>query len=89
MLHFIIIAALNQSIEMATSNLTEEQMQERRDEYKDKVKQYRQLENDMKAYNESLQNQFKSQQEEMSQLELENYQLLEELQMQETMATKQ
>ena len=74
---------------MATSNLTEEQMQERRDEYKDKVKQYRQLENDMKAYNESLQNQFKSQQEEMSQLELENYQLLEELQMQETMATKQ
>ena len=41
-------------------------MQERRNEYKDKVKQYRQLENDMKAYNESLQGQFKTQQEEMS-----------------------
>ena len=45
---------------MATSNLGEEQMQERRNEYKDKVKQYRQLENDMKAYNESLQGQFKA-----------------------------
>ena len=39
---------------MATSNLTEEQMKDRRDEYNDKIKQYRQLENDMKAYNESL-----------------------------------
>ena len=71
---------------MASSNLTEQQMEDRREEYRDKVKKYRQLENDMTAYNESLQSQFKKQQEEMSQLELENYQLLEELQLQETEA---
>ena len=43
----------------------------------------------MRAFNESLQGQFQKQQEQMSQLELENYQLLEELQMQETLMTKQ
>eukprot|EP00353_Schmidingerella_taraikaensis_P012379 CAMPEP_0185572562 /NCGR_PEP_ID=MMETSP0434-20130131/4473_1 /TAXON_ID=626734 ORGANISM="Favella taraikaensis, Strain Fe Narragansett Bay" /NCGR_SAMPLE_ID=MMETSP0434 /ASSEMBLY_ACC=CAM_ASM_000379 /LENGTH=66 /DNA_ID=CAMNT_0028188483 /DNA_START=12 /DNA_END=212 /DNA_ORIENTATION=+ len=65
---------------MASSNLTNEQMEDRRIEYADKVKKYRQQENDMKAFNESLQASFKTQQDEMSRLELENFQLLEELQ---------
>ena len=45
------------------------------------MRKYRQLENDMRAYNDSLQNQFRKQQEEVTRLDMENYQLLEELQM--------
>lgn len=48
--------------------------------YAEKVRKYRQIENDMKVFNDSLQVQFKKQQEEMSKLEVENYKLLEELQ---------
>lgn len=61
-------------------SLTEEQIEDVKIDYSNKVKKYRQLENDMKAFNESLQSHFMKQQEEMSRLELENYQLLEELQ---------
>ena len=48
--------------------------------YAEKVRKYRQIENDMKVFNDSLQVQFKKQHEEMSKLEVENYKLLEELQ---------
>ena len=47
------------------------------------MRKYRQLENDMRAFNDSLQTQFRKQNEEVSKLEVENYKLLEELQMQE------
>jgi len=57
--------------------------------YAEKVRKYRQLENDMKAFNESLQAQFVKQQDEMSRLELENYKLLEELQLQEMQITRE
>ena len=43
----------------------------------------------MRAFNDSLQTQFRKQNEEVSKLEVENYKLLEELQMQEMQMTKQ
>ena len=64
-------------------------IEERQAEYADKMRKYRQIENDMRAFNESLQTQFRKQNEEVSKLEVENYKLLEELQMQEMQMTKQ
>ena len=66
----------------------EANLEEKASEYQDKLRKYRQAENDMKAYNSSLQAQFKKQQEEVSKLELDNYKLLEELQMQESLLSK-
>ncbi len=62
-----------------SNNLDEHQMEDRRLEYLDKVKKYKQIENDMRAFNESLTQQFKKQQEEVSRLDMENYALLEQL----------
>ncbi len=42
-----------------SQNLDEHQMEDRRVEYLDKVKKYKQIENDMQAFNESLTQQFK------------------------------
>jgi len=39
---------------MTSSQLSKEEIATRRAEYLDKVKKYRQLENDMKAFNDSL-----------------------------------
>ena len=74
---------------MSSVNKDEKNDEERAAEYSDKVRKYRQIENDMKAFNDSLQSQFRKQQEEVSNLEHENYKLLEELQMHETLMTKQ
>ena len=64
-------------------------MEERQAQYAEQMRKYRQLENDMRAFNDSLQAQFRKQNEEVSKLEVENYKLLEELQMQEMQMTKQ
>ena len=66
-----------------SAELGEITMEERALEYAEKMRKYRQLENDMRAFNDSLQTQFRKQQEEVTRLDMENYQLLEELQMQE------
>ena len=66
------------------AGLTDEQMEDYRLEYLEKLQKYRQVENDMKAFNDSLHSHFLKQQEEMSRLDLENYKLLEQLQIQET-----
>ena len=64
-------------------------MEERKQEYAEKMRKYKQLENDMRAFNDSLVSQFQKQQEEVSKLDMENYKLLEELQMQEVHMAKQ
>lgn len=64
---------------MSTGEYDEATIEERKAEYADKMRKYRQLENDMRAFNDSLQAQFRKQNEEVSKLEVENYKLLEEL----------
>ena len=62
--------------------------EERAADYADKIAKYHQAEKDMKAHNESLQQQFKKQQEEVSAVEMENFKMLEELQQQEAQMAK-
>ena len=58
-------------------------------EYADKYKKYKQIENDMLAYNDQLQNQVRKQEADVEALEFQNYKLLEEIQIQEMQIDKQ
>lgn len=58
-------------------------------EYAEQLRKYKQIENDMRAYNEQILNNSKKQQGEVSRLELENYELLDDLQIHETHLAKQ
>ena len=61
------------------ADTTDPNYQKKAQDYQELYKHYKQLENDMKAYNDELQNQFRKQQEKISKVEVENYKLLEDL----------
>ena len=67
-----------------TSNKTEtEAYLEKEKEYAELMKVYLQVENDMKSFNNEMTNKFRYQQEKASKMEVENFKLLEELQIQD------
>ena len=63
------------------SNLpdTKDREEEKADDYFELLKKYKQIENDMKAFNDGLANQFRKQQERTSRFEIDNYKYLEDL----------
>ena len=54
-------------------DLSSKQFETRAAEYAEQMRKYKQIENDMRAYNEQILNNSKKQQGEVSRLELENY----------------
>ena len=74
---------------MTSLNQNDPNYQRKAEDYMELLRKYKQVENDMKAYNEELANQFRKQAEKTQKVEVENYKLLEELQIQDTHANKQ
>ena len=65
---------------MNTNKSETEAYLEKEKEYAELMKVYLQVENDMKAFNDEISAKFRKQQERTSKLEVENFKLLEELQ---------
>ena len=74
---------------MTSSNQNDTNYQQKAQDYLELLRKYRQVENDMRAFNDELANQFRKQQEKTQKFEVENYKLLEDLQIQDTHANKQ